>query len=172
MASVNATVADLIRKFPCGYANRTQALHHMLVVLGCGYRWQDGEIVYGNADPRDCLSTHQQFAISEEQARRWRELDIAVPDEALSRTCPAEDLRSRAAVLAVTAGPLRHEVYPAGPTSNLLIMPSDVTDDWRAAVEEMAAVAVPAWRAAVGMNAYCEQRRREALYLAEQLGLA
>ncbi|MGW9022646.1 hypothetical protein ACWGQ5_00065 [Streptomyces sp. NPDC055722] len=168
---MDETVGDLIRKFPCAFANRTQALHHVLVVLGCGYRWQGGELVYGNAVSRDCLRTHQ-FVISEVQVRRWRELGIEVPEEVLIGTCPAEGLRSRAAVLAVTPGPLRHEVYPAGPGSNLLTVPPDVTADWRAAVEELAGVVVPAWRAEVRMNEYCERRRCEALRLAEQLGLA
>lgn len=44
-ASVERTIEDMIARYPSLFQSRTQALHHLFVVLGCGYEWNKGELV-------------------------------------------------------------------------------------------------------------------------------
>jgi hypothetical protein len=44
-ASVERTIEDMIAGYPSLFWSRTLALHHLFVVLGCGYRWKNGELV-------------------------------------------------------------------------------------------------------------------------------
>lgn len=123
MASVNRTIRALIESCPCGYDNRTEALHQILVVLGAGYEWRDGQVVSRDPDTDTCVSMHQWF----------------------TEQCPAEDLRDRAAELALTPGPLRNGAYPPCEFTLLLNVPADVEPDWAEAAAEIAAVVGPLW---------------------------
>lgn len=60
MPSVNETVRDLIAAYPCSHMNRTQALHHILVVGGSGHEWRDGEVVERSPEDRTCARRHER----------------------------------------------------------------------------------------------------------------
>ena len=49
--SVEWTVENMIATYPDLFQSRTQALHHLFVVLGCGYRWKDGKLIDENSEP-------------------------------------------------------------------------------------------------------------------------
>jgi len=51
-ASVERTIEDMIARYPSLFQSRTQALHHLFVVLGCGYEWQNGELVDRHSERR------------------------------------------------------------------------------------------------------------------------
>jgi hypothetical protein len=146
VASVDQTLTELIRTFPCAYPDRTQALHQVLVVLGAGYEWRGGEAVQRfDTDGRNCLNVHSQFKLSASHAERFREYGEEVSQEDVDGTCPAEHLRTRAAELASTPGPLRQDPYPASTLAPLFNVPADAAGDWVEAAREIAAVVVPLW---------------------------
>ncbi|SEM79614.1 hypothetical protein [Streptacidiphilus jiangxiensis] len=181
MASVDQTLTELIRAFPCSYPDRTQALHHVLVVLGTGHEWRDGSLVQRfDSDGRNCLDVHGQFKLSAEQADHMREYGDEVPQELLDGTCPAEHLRPLAADLARTPGPLLEDPYPACTSAPLFTVPADADDDWVEAAREIAAVVLPLWAAPSAyelaiessltdtQRAYVTSQRTEALDLLER----
>ncbi|WP_439681528.1 hypothetical protein [Embleya sp. MST-111070] len=165
MASVDQTLTELIRAFPCAYPDRTQALHQVLVVLGSGYEWRGGEAVQRfDSDGRGCLSVHGQFKLSASLAERFREYGEEVSQEDIDGTCPAEHLRTRAAELARTPGPLRQDPYPPSTLAPLFNVAEDAAADWVAAAREIAAVVVPLWvnpsayELTINFSLTCEQR--------------
>ncbi|MFD3664630.1 hypothetical protein ACFWVF_29220 [Streptomyces sp. NPDC058659] len=146
MASVDRTLAELIRAFPCSYPTRTQALHHVLVVLGAGYEWRGGEVVQRfDSDELGCLAVHHQFKLSEEQIRHLRERGSEATQERVDGACPAEHLRPLAAELARTPAPLGRDPYPASTLAPLFNIPQDAAADWVEAAREIASVVVPLW---------------------------
>ncbi|MHC3392442.1 hypothetical protein [Streptomyces sp. A 4/2] len=180
MASVDRTLGELIRAFPCSYPTRTQALHQVLVVLGAGYEWQGGEVVQRfDSDELGCLAVHNQFKLSEEQIRHLRERGAQVAQERVDGTCPAELLRPLAAELARTPAPLGRDPYPASTLAPLFNIPQDAAADWVDAAREIASVVVPLWadpsdyelatRSSFtpGQRAYVDGERDRALRLLE-----
>ncbi|MEV8336491.1 hypothetical protein [Streptomyces niveus] len=142
---MDETVRDLIAASPCGFENRTQALHQILVVLGAGYEWRDGQAVDRFNDGADCTRRHERFRFSTDLIEELLADGVDVPEPFLTGKCPAEDQRERAAEVALTAGPLGRDPYP--PTSGLLLLtvPENVTPDWAAAAAEIRAVVRPLW---------------------------
>ncbi|MCG7522837.1 hypothetical protein MHW47_00005 [Streptomyces sp. OfavH-34-F] len=146
MATVDQTLTDLIRSFPCAYPDRTQALHQVLVVLGAGYAWQGGEVVQRfDSDGSSCRRVHGMGKVSADAADR-----LCGPGETISRedrdgTCPSEHLRSRAVELARTPGPLRQDPYPSSTLAPLFNIPEDAAADRVESAREIAEVIVPLW---------------------------
>ena len=180
---MNETLRDLIARFPCAHPNRTETLHHVLVVLGSGFQWHAGEAVYGGPLDRTCHSIHQRFQLSDELVGLCREQHIALRRDQVTGTCPAEGLRERAAELATVSAVLPREPYPPSSASLLLTLPLDITPDWAAAAREIAAVIGPQWAAAARetpvwattpeQQAYARRERGEALrVLCETFGEA
>ncbi|MEU6405394.1 hypothetical protein [Streptomyces sp. NPDC046985] len=146
MASVDQTLTDLIRSFPCAYPDRTQALHQVLVVLGAGYEWQGGEVVQRfDSDGSNCLRVHGMFKVSADEADLMCGPGETIFREDRDGTCPSEHLRSRAVELARTPGPLRQDPYPASTLAPLFNVPEDAAADWVEAAREIAEVVVPLW---------------------------
>ncbi|MFE3631543.1 hypothetical protein [Streptomyces goshikiensis] len=143
MANVNDTVRDLIVRYPCSYGNRMQALHQILVVLGSGYGWRDGEPVTRFQEAEDCTALHARSKYSEEFLAELAEFDV---DEArVTGRCPKEHFRSHASGLAQEPGSLARDPYPPTYSSLLLTVPDDVKPDWAAAVSEIASMVAPSW---------------------------
>lgn len=146
MASVDQTLTDLIRRYPCAYPDRTQALHQVLVVLGAGHEWRDGEVIQRfDSDGTNCLRVHGMFKASADEADRMSEPGEKIFREGHGGTCPAEHLRSRAVELARTPGPLRQDPYPPSTLAPLFNVPADAAADWTAAAREIAEVVIPLW---------------------------
>ena len=40
-----ALITDCIGQYPTLFPNRTSVLHHLFIVLGCGFEWHNGELV-------------------------------------------------------------------------------------------------------------------------------
>lgn len=146
MGDVEDQVADILRKWPCSYKNRTQALHQILVVLGNGRDWYDGRPLDRVEDPRTCVeAVHEKFLWDKDMVERMVEAGLDVPKEYTSPECPSEDRRGRAEELALVPGPLNRRVYQASSGALLLTLPDDITDEWRAAAVEIARVVLPLW---------------------------
>ncbi|MFF2378397.1 hypothetical protein ACFVUW_28810 [Streptomyces xiamenensis] len=146
MASVDQTLTDVIGRHPCAYPDRTQALHQVLVVLGAGYEWRDGEVIRRfDSEGINCLRVHGMFKVSAHEAERLSEPGEAIFREGRDGTCSAEHLRSRAVELARTPGPLRQDPYPASPLAPVFNVPSDAAADWTAAAREIAEAVIPLW---------------------------
>lgn len=145
MASVNETIRDLIARYPCGYQNRTQALHQILVVLGAAFEWRDGEAVTRFPDADTCVGMHERFKYPSEQVAELRAIGFEPKEEFITGRCSHEGLRTRADELALTPGPLQHEAYPPCDMTLILTVPDDVKPDWAAAAAEITSVVVPLW---------------------------
>jgi len=149
MTGVDATVTELIASFPCMYANRTQALHHVLVVAGNGFRWSRGEVAR-RYDPVDCRATHERLRVGGRMAEALARLGEDVDESLSSGTCPAEHLRAHAEILALTPGPLGRDAHPANTSALLANLPSDVSTEWMRAARDITQVIAPLWAAADG----------------------
>ncbi|MGW1819700.1 hypothetical protein ACWCQM_39865 [Streptomyces sp. NPDC002125] len=153
MASVNETVRQLIERYPCGYPHRTEALHQILVVLGAGYEWRDGQVVSRFLPGDDtCARMHRDFQYSAERVAELTEFGIEVREQFITGQCPNEDLRSRADELAQKTGKLLHGPYQPHPTLLFLDVPANANADWAAAAAEIAAVVGPLWAAGADLE--------------------
>ncbi|MFB8310359.1 hypothetical protein ACFC5T_17555 [Streptomyces sp. NPDC055961] len=152
MASVNETVRQLIERYPCGYPHRTEALHQILVVLGAGYEWRDGQVVSRFPDDDTCARMHRDFQYSAERVAELTEFGIEVREQFITGQCPNEDLRSRADELAQKTGKLLHGPYQPHPTLLFLDVPANAHADWAAAAAEIAAVVGPLWAAGADLE--------------------
>jgi len=144
MATPTDTVRDLIAAYPCVAANRTQALHHILITGDHPrYHWHRGEAV--PLDPvTTCTREGRHRWISEALVQRLAS-SSASTKEWLSGICPEQERRTRAAVLAEHPGPLAGDPYPPHPAALLLSVPADVRADWLQAARSLAALILPAW---------------------------
>ena len=48
-----ALITDCIGQYPTLFPNRTSVLHHLFIVLGCGFEWHNGELVDALVDKLD-----------------------------------------------------------------------------------------------------------------------
>lgn len=74
--SVDWIVEDCIAKYPGLFPSRTDVLHHLFVVLGCGYEWQDGRLVDKHMWDREA----REDQISRSEARRIAQLKTVIDD--------------------------------------------------------------------------------------------
>ncbi|MDW4912488.1 hypothetical protein [Streptomyces californicus] len=139
------TVRHCIASYPCGYANRTQALHQVLVVGGSGYEWRGGTVVSRFADGTTCARVHERFRYSAEKIADLRDCGIDVAEKFITGRCPDEELRDQASALARKVGPLGQEPYQPGPDLLFLNAPENADSDWSQACWEIAVVVGPLW---------------------------
>ncbi|MFE3629516.1 hypothetical protein [Streptomyces goshikiensis] len=181
MASVNATVRDLIAAYPCGYKNRTQALHQILVVNGSGYEWRGGQAI-NRDDPGTCEALHERSRYSAELVAELQADGVEIANRFITGECPAEARRLCAAELSLTPGLLGRMPYQASPGLLFLNVPDDAADDWKLASAEIARWVGPLWarRAAEGdtieafsltpeQREYVNGQRTEALQRFQQM---
>lgn len=156
MASVHDTVRDMIFNFPEQCANRTQALHHLFVHIGNGYEWRDGELVNLYPLERDYTDDEIELQMLPDILERFKTLAAESDAKAAmveSMLAEAREggverlaIRRDADRLAETPGDLRGPVHqPCQEYAYLLNAPKDITPDWAAAREEIAAVVAPLW---------------------------
>ncbi|MET7604942.1 hypothetical protein ABZS96_20925 [Streptomyces avermitilis] len=168
MNPVSATLAGLISRYPCAYPNRTQALHHALIMLGNGMAWRRGLLVDRVPDPRDCRDIHQKSRLTAAETKLYAAAGITPSTEQITGACPAEPLRARAAELAHEPGPLDRDPYPPNLQIPLFLMPTDADTHWQQAAREIAAVVAPLWQqpspaVLATENEYTTQQRTAAL---------
>ncbi|MFF9786326.1 hypothetical protein [Streptomyces nigrescens] len=173
MTPVDDTLAGLIRRYPCLFGNRTQALHHALIVLGNGMEWRDGLLVDRVPDSTDCSEAHMRRRATAEEIEQYATIGIEVREEKLTGKCPAEDLRSRSEELATSPAPLDRDPYQPGLRLPIFEMPEDANEHWLSAAREIAAVVAPLWRQPseselAHENAYTATQRAAAIDLLSQ----
>lgn len=64
-APVDLAIENAIAYYPSLFSSRTEVLHHMFIVLGCGYEWSKGELVVlreGNERDRIRRTTAKRLA--------------------------------------------------------------------------------------------------------------
>ena len=71
--SVEETIKDCIGRYPMLFKSRTEVLHHLFVVLGCGYRWRDGALV-------EIYRERTDYRIPAEKAARIARQTAAIDD--------------------------------------------------------------------------------------------
>jgi hypothetical protein len=78
--SVEWTVRDMIGRYPSLFHSRTQAIHHLFIVLGCGYEWIDGKLVErhesraGHRIPMEAVEILANHKMPIERVYPWTEL--------------------------------------------------------------------------------------------------
>ncbi|MFF2228876.1 hypothetical protein ACFVV7_36785 [Streptomyces globisporus] len=168
MPSVIETVRQCIASFPCGYANRTQALHQVLVVGGSGYEWRGRTVVNRFADGATCARVHERFRYSAEEIEDLRDCGIDVAEKFITGRCPDEELRGQASALARKAGPLGQEPYAPGPDLLFLNAPGNADSDWVSACREIASVVGPLWTAGEQSDVHESWTREQRQYVSGQ----
>lgn len=146
MTSVETFVKDSILAHPRIFKNRLDVLHHTLAVIGNGSEWDEksGEIYYvfpdemnvyvpdtieqvrerifGNIVPRDEVlylydeTVAQVFATEQELITVMNEVETRMNDMTVSE---------------------EFSIYPQSSYAHIMNIPENVTDDWRAACDEL-----------------------------------
>ncbi|MER6121418.1 hypothetical protein ACWDBD_19605 [Streptomyces sp. NPDC001118] len=145
MNPVDDLLADMIRRYPCLVANRTQALHDALVVAGNGLEWRDGLLVNRVPESRSCRESHMGRRATPEEIELYAQAGLELSETSRTGICAAEDLRANASQLALTPGPLDRAPYPPSPRLPIFELPDNAHATWRRAAHEIAAVVGPLW---------------------------
>jgi hypothetical protein len=160
MATVDTTIRNLFLFAPTLHKSRTDALHYLLCVLGNGYEWKHGELVSKSAEAlpswneeaereraeksiTDMLNNYNNHEYAE-TVRESLKLGLEKEIEESKRILANLD-----AIISQDYVPEQEQdstdyaltIYPQSESCALMTVPDDVTDDWRAACDEMRAVA-------------------------------
>lgn len=131
--TVETTVQEMLDRYPLMYSTREECFDHLFCVIGNGYEWKWGQLVY-----RDRGSP----GYDEEYERRLNEGDYARKQRGRARQSKKNiEARRKHDSLFVRAGMLEsagaHSWYPLSRRySRLFTIPADAKEDWKAAVEE------------------------------------
>jgi hypothetical protein len=161
MATVDTTIRNLFLFAPLLHKSRTDSLHYLLCVIGNGYGWLNGELVRGDTRPLPSWTEEGERARAEknitEMLGRYDNHEYAEAVRAALETGLEEEIIASKAVLdnldiIVSQKYVRSQeqdatdyaldIYPQSGYAALMNIPDDVTDDWRAACDEMRAIAV------------------------------
>ncbi len=147
--NVNDTVRWSIWHFPNLYHSRATVLHDLFYVIGNGYEWQDGELVYPFAGTRrdeDAYSTfrhesslrgHNDPILSEVYERSRRQWNTEV-----------DEVRSRIDELVNDMTFPSERPYPqCKEYAKAYNLPDDIKPDWAEAAAEIAAIIEPLYAA-------------------------
>lgn len=142
--NVNDSVRWAIWHFPNLYHSRATVLHHMFYLIGNGYEWQDGELVYPYADARkdeDAYSTFRHESslrgnndpiLSEVYERSRRQWNTEV-----------DEIRNRIDELVTDMTFPPEHLYPKSEYAYAYNLPDDIKPDWAEAAAEIAAIIEP-----------------------------
>lgn len=131
--TVETTVQEMFDRYPLMYSTREECFDHLFCVIGNGYEWKWGQLVY-----RDRGGP----GYDEEYERKLNEDDYARKRRGLARQSKKNiEARRKHDSLFVRAGILEsagaHSWYLLSRRySRLFTIPDDARDDWKAAVEE------------------------------------
>lgn len=129
--TVETTVQDMFDKYPNMYSTREECFDHLFCVIGNGYEWKWGQLVYV-----DILDN-----TDEEEIRSWHEQDYSVEHSRAAQSKKNIEARRKHDAVFVRAGLMKtnakHDWYPLSKKySRLFQIPSDAKPDWKDAVEE------------------------------------
>ena len=131
--TVETTVQEMFDRYPLMYSTREECFDHLFCVIGNGYEWKWGQLVYRDRGDPD---------YDEEYERRLNEDDYARKQRGrASQSKKNIEAKRKRDSLFVRAGILKsvgaHSWYPLSRRySRLFTIPDDAKDDWKAAVEE------------------------------------
>jgi hypothetical protein len=151
MTSVDNFVRTSILTFPTLFPNRTAVLHHALCVIGNGYEWsKKGEVTEDFSRPVPLWNREAELA----------ELDADLKarfDDEYIREVIGKELRKQIEASAIVVEEIEtrihqrtaiEDIYPQSNDYALLMnIPTNVTDEWKEACEEMKELAEEAgWK--------------------------
>jgi hypothetical protein len=147
MSQVDEFVKDKMLTFPSIFPNRSEVLHHVLCVLGSGYKWsENGTVVPAHDEVYDYWNREDALAKIEKYVTELSSEDFI---QEIVRKAHLERLEEEAVVVAeidervhLTAD-VAH-FYRQTDYSLLTNIPANVTPDWAEACEEMKELAVKA----------------------------
>lgn len=131
--TVETTVQEMFDKYPLKYSTREECFDHLFCVIGNGYKWKWGQLVYCDRSDPDYDEEYERMLNEDDYARelRGRAHQSKKNIEAKRKH---DSLFVRAGILE-SAG--AHSWYPLSRRySRLFTIPDDARDDWKAAVEE------------------------------------
>jgi hypothetical protein len=147
MSSVEEFVRTSILAYPSIFTSRTNVLHHVLCVIGNGYKWStDGTVVSNTGEsiaPWDLETATKRMETYLEDNLPSDLRDLIRPDMMKG---VAEEAKIVAEVdnLMYLRTPVEH-FYPQSKDYALLMnIPENVTPDWKAACDEMRELAIAA----------------------------
>jgi len=147
MSQVDEFVRENILAYPLLFTNRTDVLHHALCVIGNGFRWsEEGTVVSEDDEPAPKWSKEREL---ERIEKDFKNMFVGSRPDIRSRIKQGmlEDLEADAKVVSEVETRIhirreRGDFYPQTSYALLMNIPSNVTDDWREACEEMRELAV------------------------------
>ena len=66
---VDRLIEDMIAAYPKLFITRTEALHHLFIVVGCGYEWKEGRLFSGTSFPPDSIPRPAAKILAQHRAR-------------------------------------------------------------------------------------------------------
>ena len=150
MATVDETVRNSIICYPTSQPNRYAVLDHIFYVVGNGWCWENGEVVQDENGYRPT----EPWTPDRDNAQRAMEIERQKPeDREFMRKHLAEfyaelDAENAQVVSEVDVRMYDmtdiegFEIHPQTPYALLMSLPDDITDDWKAAADEMRAIAI------------------------------
>ncbi|WP_329020799.1 hypothetical protein [Streptomyces sp. NBC_01601] len=163
MNPVAELLADMIRRYPCLVANRTQALHDALIVAGNGLEWRDGLLASRVPDSRSCRESHMQRRLTPKETELYAAAGLELSETRRTGICAAEHLRAEAPQLALAQGPLDRTPYPPSPGLLIFEIPDNAHEAWHKAAREIAATVGPLW-----LNPAADELAHENRYMEAQ----
>lgn len=130
--TVETTVQEMFDKYPLMYSTREECFDQLFCVIGNGYEWKWGQLVY-----RD----RGEPGYDEKYERKLNEDDYGAAHPRAEQSEENLDERRRHDELYIRHGLMKpgekHDWYPLSRRySRLFSVPDDARDDWKAAVEE------------------------------------
>jgi len=146
--SLDFRIWEMMIAYPSLFPTRFYAIHHLYLVLGNGYEWQDGRLVERVPDEkRKAIERMLKDGKTEGEMRKA----IQKMDDQLYGEMRAETRRVSEKLQALSkkykvdlADPVDHpksfQVYPVCDLSEIMNIPDDVRPDWLAGAEEALAI--------------------------------
>lgn len=174
MASVRDTVYEMMTLYPSLYKTKSSCFHHLFFVIGNGYEWEDGELVYFHRE-----KTKIEFKDEDEVIRKSGLLTDLHPD-INDKYYDSFRLRTRETNAALQFTLDNFDVimsgehlafgnmYPYSSKYNHLThMPDDAKPDWREAIEECLWALTPYFNSFAGSGA--EMTKEKAIAMAKDI---
>jgi len=136
-------IEKMIKEYPSLFKTRYAALDHLFCVIGNGYDWINGELVY------TCIPMSEEEKIVRKKERKKHEKLLYKVSKALGGNhLEKRKVEEKAEKLAIKNAKIiantpfydkitkDYKFYPICDYSAIMNLPKDIKDDWKAAAEE------------------------------------
>ena len=134
--TVQEHLTDCLLRYPSIFPNKWAVYHHWFIVNGCGYHWENGELVASDDDI--LLTTVEdgicyQFKETLSTMKRGESGLVFEMNYLKKAILDCINLEQRL----IDFNSQRETIYPLCQYANIMNIPDDITPEWKDAVTEM-----------------------------------